>query len=69
MYEEYIAQAEEKLNASKLLFEKGFYGDAVSRAYYCMYFAATALLSLKNISVKTHKGVLSNLDWNMLEKD
>ena len=36
-----------------------FFEDAVSRAYYSMYFAAKALLLKKDITVKTHKGLLS----------
>lgn len=54
-----IAQAEEKLQVSRLLLKEGFYNDAVSRAYYCIFFATSALLSTKGISVKTHKGLLS----------
>ncbi|MFX0198802.1 MAG: HEPN domain-containing protein [Candidatus Hodarchaeota archaeon] len=31
----------------------------MSRAYYSMYYAARAMLSIKNIFPKTHKGVIS----------
>ena len=33
-----IKNSDEKLLAAKTLFENGFYGDAVSRAYYAMFF-------------------------------
>ncbi len=59
LFEDQIAQAEEKLQVAMLLLKEGFYNDAVSRAYYCIFFAASALLSTKGISVKTHKGLLS----------
>ncbi|WP_218833786.1 HEPN domain-containing protein [Methanobacterium bryantii] len=35
-----VKNSDEKLLAAKTLFESGFYGDAVSRAYYAMFFAA-----------------------------
>jgi uncharacterized protein (UPF0332 family) len=54
-----IGRAKRRLDAACLLFEDGFYEDAVSRAYYSMYFAAKALLLKKDITVKTHKGLLS----------
>lgn len=54
-----IEKAESKLNSAKILFENGVYDDVVSGAYYCMYYAAKALLSLKDIHPRTHRGVLS----------
>ncbi len=54
-----IDRAEKRLNASHHLFKEGFYEDSVSRAYYCMYFAAKALLLKKDITTKTHRGLLS----------
>ena len=54
-----IVRAKRRLDAAYHLFEDGFYEDAVSRAYYSMYFAAKALLLKKDITVKTHKGLLS----------
>ena len=54
-----MENAYEKLEAAKILFENGFYADAVSRAYYAMFFAARALLSKRNIYPKTHRGLIS----------
>ena len=54
-----IGRAKRRLDAAYHLFADGFYEDAVSRAYYSMYFAAKALLLKKDITVKTHKGLLS----------
>lgn len=43
-----IEKAESKLNSARILFEKDIYDDAVSRAYYCMYYAAKAILRLRD---------------------
>ena len=56
--EKEISLAEEKLGAAEHLFKGGFYRDAVSRAYYCMYHLAKALLALKNVHPKTHSGAI-----------
>ena len=57
-YKEYLDQADEELLAAQLLFEKKFYRESVSRAYYSMFHAAQSLLILKEIYPKSHKGVL-----------
>lgn len=54
-----LERAESKLSAAKVLLKEGYYDDAVSRAYYSMYFAARALLLTKDIPPKTHKGLIS----------
>ena len=55
----YLKNAEEKLNAAKHLLEGEFYRDSVSRSYYSMFFAAKALLALREIYPQTHKGVVT----------
>jgi len=57
-YKQYLDQSEEELDASRLLFEGGFYREAISRAYYSMFHATQALLFLKEIFPKSHKGVI-----------
>lgn len=49
---ELMKKAEEKLRAAEYLLDGGYYSDAISRAYYAMYFAARALLALKKIYPK-----------------
>lgn len=56
-----LAQAGLRLEAARHLLMNDYYDDAVSRAYYSMYFAATALLLSKNIQVKTTKKSKQNL--------
>jgi len=43
----YLDEAEKRIEASKLLLDRGYYKDAISRAYYSMYYASKALLSMK----------------------
>ena len=57
-FNEYLDQAEEEFNAAHLLYNKEFYREAISRTYYSMFHAAQALLIIKKIYPKSHKGVL-----------
>ncbi|PKP54663.1 MAG: HEPN domain-containing protein [Candidatus Altiarchaeales archaeon HGW-Altiarchaeales-3] len=64
---ELLKRSEEKLQSSISLLEKGHYGDAISRAYYCMYYASRALLLSRNIHPTTHKGVINEM-WKNFGK-
>ncbi len=66
--EMFIMRARRSLDATHHLFRGGFYEDAVSRAYYSMYFAAKALLLKRNITVKTHKGLLSKFGLEFVDE-
>jgi len=68
LHEKYIENAEEKLEAAEYLLEGGFYNDAASRAYYSMFYSARALLSLKEIYPKAHKGVISKFGLEFVKK-
>ena len=68
MHNRYIANAEEKLEAAEYLLQGGFYNDAASRAYYSMFYAARALLSLKGLYPKAHKGVISEFGLEFVKK-
>lgn len=56
-----MEKAKEKLDAAKDLLDDGHYADALSRAYYSMFFAARALLSTKNLYPRTHRGLISKI--------
>lgn len=64
-----IALAEEKLAAAKHLYGIGYYRDAVSRAYYCMYHAAKAILALREIYPRTHSGVVNEFGLRFIKED
>lgn len=65
---ELMKKAEEKLRAAEYLLEGGYYSDAISRAYYAMYFAARALLALKKIYPKTHRGLIAKFGLEYVNK-
>lgn len=52
-------KARESLEAAKTLFQEDYYGFAVSRAYYAMFYAAEAALLKKGLSFSKHSGVIS----------
>jgi uncharacterized protein (UPF0332 family) len=68
LYEGYLKNEEYRLNAVKYLYNGGYYDDALSRAYYSMFYAAKALLSVKEIYPKAHKGVISKFGLEFVKK-
>jgi len=65
--------AKRRLEAAKLLFEKGMIEDAVNRAYYSFFHAAKAILNVLGYDAKTHSGLISEfglriIKTNMLNK-
>jgi len=68
LHDEYLKRAEEKLNAANYLFEGKFYFDSISRAYYSMYYSARALLSLKEIYPKSHRGVITQFGLEFVKQ-
>lgn len=59
----------ERLDAAKYLFDGGFYKDSVSRAYYSMYHAAMAILTLRDIKARGSSSVLRVLGLYMLQEE
>lgn len=62
-------KADENLAATQSLFDDGFYGVVVNRAYYAMYCAAQALLLTHEIHVKTHKGLFLKFSELFIKTD
>jgi len=62
-----LFQAEARLEAAHHLLKTGFYDDAVSRAYYSMYFAATAMFLARGIRMKTHRGLVARFGREFVE--
>jgi len=54
-----IRKAEESLQAAELLASQEFYDFAVSRAYYTMFYVASAFLLSRGLSYSSHAGVIS----------
>jgi uncharacterized protein (UPF0332 family) len=53
-----LERAKETLEAARLLLERGFYEDSVSRSYYAMLYSVRAALVTKRIHAKTHRGTM-----------
>ena len=59
-YRLYIENAEEMLDVAQVSFDKGFYRSAVNRAYYGIFYAASALLYSKGKSYGKHSAVIAS---------
>jgi uncharacterized protein (UPF0332 family) len=57
--ENLLLEAERSTEAAELLSSQGFYGYAVSRAYYAMFYVAEAMLLEHNLSFSRHKAVIA----------
>jgi uncharacterized protein (UPF0332 family) len=55
----YLERAHQDLRAAESNLQQGFYAVAVTRAYYAMFYAASALLASKGIARSKHSGVMS----------
>jgi uncharacterized protein (UPF0332 family) len=55
----YLDRARQDLQAAESNVQQGFHGVAVTRAYYAMFYAASALLASKGMYRSKHSGVLS----------
>lgn len=58
---ELLSRAERSLEAARLLNDHEYYPEAVSRAYYAMFYAATALLHSEGITVSKHSAVIAQV--------
>jgi uncharacterized protein (UPF0332 family) len=57
-----IQQAEESLDAAKVLLEQRLIRPAANRAYYAMFYAVLALLATKKQETSKHSGAISIFD-------
>lgn len=54
-----IAKAQQSLDAAKYLYAGEYYDFAVARAYYTMFYIASALLEGEGLSFAKHSAVIS----------
>jgi len=64
-----ISNAHERLDSACILFDNGKYADAVSRAYYSLFFATKALLLKRNIHTRTHRGLISQFSMEYVKNE
>jgi uncharacterized protein (UPF0332 family) len=62
-------RGDECLKEAQFLFDSGFPLGAVSRAYYAAYHWARALLFLKGVEPKTHRGVIQLLALHYVQAE
>jgi len=63
-----LTLAAETLGAAEYLLKGGYYNDAVSRAYYAMFYAARALLASRDLHPKGHKGLIIQFGLEFVKK-
>lgn len=64
-----LTRAEKSLRSARILFKNEILEDAISRAYYAMYYATKAILFINGVNTKTHKGVISLFGENIIKKN
>ncbi len=52
-----LEKSEDKLKAAKSLLKDGFFDDAISRAYYSIFHAASAVLLSEGITAESHSAL------------
>lgn len=54
-----LERAAEALIVTKILFDNGHFGDSMSKAYYAMFYSASALLIQNNLVRHKHSAIIS----------
>lgn len=62
-----ILKSCEKLEAAKSLLRENFVDDAISRAYYSIYHAASAVLLSKGMTASSHSGLKTLFGLHFIE--
>jgi uncharacterized protein (UPF0332 family) len=55
----WLQTAETKLDHARQIFDIGLYDDAISRAYYAMFYAAKAALLNEGVDLRKHSSVVA----------
>ena len=62
-----ITRAKEKLGAARSLLAAGFADDAISRAYYTLFHAASAVLAAEGIHVESHGALVAMFGLHLVK--
>ncbi|MFM8295886.1 MAG: HEPN domain-containing protein [Microcystaceae cyanobacterium] len=57
--DQFLKKAEYSLEVSHYLYQGGYYDFAVARAYYTMFYLASALLAGQNLQFSKHSAVIA----------
>jgi len=63
-----LAQADESLDASRVLIEEGLLRPCVNRAYYAMFYGVLALLAIDKKETSRHSGAISLFDKEFVKE-
>ena len=58
---------QDELETAQLLLDNDRYRACISRSYYAMYHASQALLAVKNITSKTHRGTIQQFGLHFIK--
>jgi len=62
-----IERAEKSVQAAEELLSKDYYDFAASRAYYAVFYAATAILLCEELEFRKHSGVISAIHQHFIK--
>lgn len=62
-----LERAEKSIEAAKKLASEKYYDFAASRAYYSVFYAATAILLNHNLEYRKHSGVIASIHRNFVK--
>ena len=62
-----IERAEQAVNAAQKLLLDGYYDFAASRAYYAVFYAASALLLQEGLEFRKHSGVIATIHQRFIK--
>jgi uncharacterized protein (UPF0332 family) len=62
-----IERADQAVNAAQKLLLDGYYDFAASRAYYAVFYAASALLLQEGLEFRKHSGVLAAIHQRFIK--
>lgn len=63
-----LEQADESLEAAKILLDKGLIRPSVNRAYYAMFYAVLALLAREKQETSKHSGAIALFDRDFVKQ-
>jgi uncharacterized protein (UPF0332 family) len=63
----YIERAVDALHVARELNSAGHYGDAASRAYYAVFYAATAALRRQGLTASRHGAVIALVNQHLVK--
>ncbi len=64
----HLELAQRRIRSAEILFKEKEYRDAVSRAYYAFFDAASALLLTEGLVAKTHAGLITLFGIHFVKK-